>query len=461
MANEGHLALLREQGVLGWNKWRQNNPKTVPDLNNAGLSGADLRNANFVGVHLCEADLDKANLSMADLSKANLGEAELTEANLSKAKLKGTYLEKACLNWACVTMADLRGADLSTADLFRTDFSGANLTGADLSRTQALGTNFIGAKLTGACIEEWHTNEATNLADVDCQYIYLKSEWNGLRKKVVYYDQCPNNGVFAPGEFTKRFHIIQNVIELAFRDGVPWKAFSNAFNELNVQVLDEYGAELFLQEYKVLGGGLVMLKVCYPTNANKDKIKNFLERRTYELELKVATLEGEVEAKDFAFEKLVRVLEAPKVQVDHITTLNVQIGETNSMSGDRNVYTGGGNYVESNHGTYIEGDQNIYASDQRQSLTEVIVAIQQLLDYLEQPSQTSISAQQVAEQAATRHPALRDPQIVELAVKNTPTLQMRLRSALTAMGIETVKVIFAPAGIPIEGVKAWLQPEQE
>jgi hypothetical protein len=223
-------------------------------------------------------------------------------------------------------------------------------------------------------------------------------------------------------------------------------------------VLDEYGDELFLQEYKVLGGGLVTLKVCYPPNANGDKIKDFLEQRTYELELKVATLEGEVKAKDSAFEKLVRVLGAPKIQADHITTLNVQTGQTNSMSGD-NIYTGGGNYIKSNHGTYIEGDQNIYASDQRQSLKEVIAAIQQLLDYLEQPSQTSISAQQVAEQAAARHPALRDPQIVELAVKNTPTLQMRLRSALTAMGIETVKVIFAPAGIPIEGIKAWLEPE--
>jgi hypothetical protein len=34
-----------------------------------------------------------------------------------------------------------------------------------------------------------------------------------------------------------------------------------------------------------------------------------------------------------------------------------------------------------------------------------------------------------------------------------------LRRVATAVGIETVKVIFAPAGILIEGVKAWTQPE--
>ena len=54
MANEEHLARLK-QGVEAWNAWREANPSFfTPDLREADLTGAnlvrvDLRGANLVG----------------------------------------------------------------------------------------------------------------------------------------------------------------------------------------------------------------------------------------------------------------------------------------------------------------------------------------------------------------------------------------------------------------------------
>ena len=60
MAGEEHVALLK-QGVVVWNKWREENP--------------DIK-ANLRGTTLIEANLCGANLSRADLDGADLGEAD-------------------------------------------------------------------------------------------------------------------------------------------------------------------------------------------------------------------------------------------------------------------------------------------------------------------------------------------------------------------------------------------------
>lgn len=54
------------------------------------------------------------------------------------------------------------------------------------------------------------------------------------------------------------------------------------------------------------------------------------------------------------------------------------------MSGERKVYTGGGDYREiNNEGTYVEG--NYYNSPQeKKTLAEVAAEIQDLLTYFEQ-----------------------------------------------------------------------------
>jgi uncharacterized protein YjbI with pentapeptide repeats len=67
MANDEHVALLK-QDVAAWNKWRDENLDVLhPDLNGADLHGANLRGAN-----LRRANLSQANIRRADLRKADL-----------------------------------------------------------------------------------------------------------------------------------------------------------------------------------------------------------------------------------------------------------------------------------------------------------------------------------------------------------------------------------------------------
>jgi hypothetical protein len=127
MANEEHLRIL-EQGVLGWNQWRRENPDTRPDLSDAHFIRADLSGAN-----LSEAKLSGANLSGANLKGANLKGANLGSALLRGEFFREAFLSRANLSWANLSRANLSGADLSGANLSRanlrrTDFSAA-LTG--------------------------------------------------------------------------------------------------------------------------------------------------------------------------------------------------------------------------------------------------------------------------------------------------------------------------------------------
>ncbi len=77
---------------------------------------------------------------------------------------------------------------------------------------------------------------------------------------------------------------------------------------------------------------------------------------------------------------------------------------------------------------------------------------------MEQDKPTVIDAQPIVAQAVESHPVLKNRQAIEQVIKNNPMLKVRFQRAVTAAGIETVKVLFAPAGIPIEAFKAWNEP---
>lgn len=447
MANEEHLAILR-QGVHAWNNWRMRNPEIIPDLSLADFSStifpedsdlfevnfskANLVQAKFVETDLIEADFSEANLDGANFSRSILSGAILNRANLQSATLLGTKLNKAKLNYTNLLNSDLSkaklvraslcgsdlsdsilegtdfseailiGAKLNRANLINAVFSGANvneasfieahLTNAVLCRIQALGTDFSRSNFTGTCIEDWNVNKHTKLQNIGCSYIYLRSG-----KK----ERCPSEGEFTIGEFSKRFQVAKNIIELTFYNNVPWKAFAYAFNESNIQVLDEYGGELFLREYKILDDGLVTIKVSHPSNANSDRVREILEQKTFEFELRIAQLKGEVKAKDSALSMMFeRLLAAPNSQINYqIQATNLQIGENSTMSGDRNISTGGGNYIESNSGTYVQGDYITMSQD----LTQAAVQIQALIEQLQNRGvMIDIAQDQVAKDMAAQ-----------------------------------------------------------
>ena len=176
VANEEQLAILK-QGVEVWNKWREDNPDVLIDLNGADLSDinlcfaelshANLREAHLVGTDLSYAnlreteligadlqeatlfrvDLRDADLRLANFDKANLSEAKLRCANFNKSSLRSTNLSdtdlsRTKLREASFRVADFRRANLCDADCEKADFSYANLSDADLR-----GANFLSVEL--------------------------------------------------------------------------------------------------------------------------------------------------------------------------------------------------------------------------------------------------------------------------------------------------------------------------
>jgi uncharacterized protein YjbI with pentapeptide repeats len=214
MANARHLAQIK-QGIDAWNNWRRENPE-LPNLAQASLQNAFLRRTFLDGVDFREArlhgaDLKRAFLSRAFLSGADLSQTDLTRVSLNGSDLSNANLTQASLRWACLSGANLRGANLSEADLVGADLTGANLseaslvganlggadlTGAILVRTKALKTNLSGAILTGVCLEDWCIDRMTQLDDILCDYIYLKS---GKQNRY------PCNRYLTLGEFSQLF----------------------------------------------------------------------------------------------------------------------------------------------------------------------------------------------------------------------------------------------------------------
>ncbi|BAZ47776.1 HEAT domain protein repeat-containing protein [Nostoc sp. NIES-4103] len=142
--------------------------------------------------------------------------------------------------------------------------------------------------------------------------------------------------------------------------------------------------------------------------------------------------------------------------LDTLNRLNQTMSETPKVQ--MNFYA---SINSSNVAGNVEGDnintQNNYPTIQ--NIAEVEKVLQQLLEQIEQTKPTPIQAQLIVDQAVEKHPVLKDAQIIEQAIKRYPPLKVRLQRVIIAAGIETVKVLFAPAGIVIEAIRAWTEPE--
>lgn len=143
MASVEHLQLLRT-GSSDWNRWRTRNPKLVPDLTDASISGLKF---DF-GTDLSRADLRGADLSSCDLSGANLQSAQLARSNLRDSSLRKARLQNANLD-----LADLTGANLHGAILDRATLRGAKLVGCQLDVKSIEGATLAGAILIDAYVE--------------------------------------------------------------------------------------------------------------------------------------------------------------------------------------------------------------------------------------------------------------------------------------------------------------------
>ena len=256
----------------------------------AAIGGTRFRNARLSHATFIQATLKNTDFRRATLTLTNWHQSK----QLDLARLGGTLLLDPKVRALAVTHCGasqsykgfelqglyLAGADLSNADLTEADISNATLECADLAhanliKTQALGTNFKQTRLTGACLEKWHIGSTTQLEGAICEYVYLVNRQR---------ERQPSSGNFAPGEFAKLFEEVLSNINLIFRDGLDWRAFIASFNQTQ---LENEETDLSIQRIENKGGGVVVVGLNAPPNADKEKIHSDFNRY-YEAGLKAS-----------------------------------------------------------------------------------------------------------------------------------------------------------------------------
>jgi hypothetical protein len=130
MADAEHLKILK-QGVEIWNRWRNDNPSIVPQLQGADLHGAKLPNVDFADAKLEDANLQEADFSHANFQEAWIDRTDCLWTNFQYANLMGTFIQDARL-----PEADLRYANLSGAHILHSNLSGAKLKDTDFSNAE-------------------------------------------------------------------------------------------------------------------------------------------------------------------------------------------------------------------------------------------------------------------------------------------------------------------------------------
>jgi uncharacterized protein YjbI with pentapeptide repeats len=290
---------------IGWRSLKGD--ERDPWIRSYAIAFAATGGTSFHGADLTDADFTGAILKKTDFRTANLTRTRFYEAKkLDFARPGNTILNNPAVLNLLVTLngrnkpyiganlkganligADLKEANFNNADIIQATFQGANLEWANLTLTQAVGTNFTKAQMTGACVEAWNIESTTILDNVDCRFVYLlKDPKPGTDDR----ERRPSSGEFQPGEFTKLFEEVLNTVDLIFQNGIDWKAFVNAFDQVQNQNRD---TELAIQSIENKGDSVVVVKVAVPENADKEKIHSDF---TQNYQLSLAAVEEKYKA---------------------------------------------------------------------------------------------------------------------------------------------------------------------
>lgn len=129
MANERHIELVKK-GYEVWNKWRVDNPDTIPDLLAAKLQSIDFSMYDF---H--KADLRYVDFSHSTFVRTNFSETDLSHADFIHAEISRTDLSNSILQYT----------DFSLVNLFYCNFNNSDLKYAKFLMTILTGCNFKNA----------------------------------------------------------------------------------------------------------------------------------------------------------------------------------------------------------------------------------------------------------------------------------------------------------------------------
>jgi hypothetical protein len=179
----------------------------------------------------------------------------------------------------------MRHFNLMETDLTGADLQGADLRGSILVRTQVIGVDFIGANLTGICIEDWSVNSQTCFTEVQCDYIYRKLDEQGEPT-----DRYPLERNFEPREFESLYQEVGNVVELIFKEGVNWRAFSFSLQKLQIE---DDGLGLELKGFEKRGDRWVV-KVTHNESASSQEVEQRLYGMYNEMKSLLAAKEQQI-----------------------------------------------------------------------------------------------------------------------------------------------------------------------
>ncbi|MBD2123520.1 pentapeptide repeat-containing protein [Trichocoleus sp. FACHB-262] len=239
------------------------------NLTNANFSDTNLKNSDFRGANITRTCWHRAkNLVWARVEKTILADSAVQDLLVSGNGHQQSYAN-ANLQGANLIGADLRYANFKGAHLNRATLQGACLEWANLTQAQAIGVDFTNAQMTGACgLGTWNIDNSTNLERITCRWVYLlETPKPGTDDR----ERRPHSGEFAPGEFTSLFREVLDTVDLIFRNGFNWIAFSQSLRQVQVE---NKGVELEIQSIENKGNGVVVVKVKTPIDANKGVLHN-------------------------------------------------------------------------------------------------------------------------------------------------------------------------------------------
>lgn len=165
----------------------------------------------------------------------------------------------------------------------------------------------------------------TKLDDVICEYIYLRENQQERR---------PSSGNFAPGEFTKLYQKSLDTIDLIFRHGIDWDAFSYSFKKIEIENQD---AQLDIQIIEKKGDGVIVVSIHASPDADKTKIHgDFMQG--YELAVKTLEAQHQRSVKTLEEQYQARLEDKDKTINQLFSTINQQNQQQAENSGKVSIY---------------------------------------------------------------------------------------------------------------------------
>lgn len=446
-----------------WNRLIESNPNLeiylyAPYLFKADLKDINLRNAYLGAAHLGSADLRHANLNravlrdafmcMADLRYANLKHSALDRVELQKAKLqcadlRYANLEDADLKGADLKYADLRHANLNYANLNNTDLSHANLSHASLIGTQVLYTKLTETILDGVCIKDWQIGDGTKFENVKCDYIFRAVDFRLQDGPFTGRLPVDSASTFAPGEFSQRFQIIASALEtidITFTQGIDWQAFFQSFQALRDSRPDK---DMSIQGMERKGDAFVV-RLEVEAEADKASIETEIKRLYFgQIDILEAQYEKQLRLQGVQIEEAKQTIESERREKANLMEIMAIMAENQGSKYDMRGSNFGSFVETAQSGSRFQTIQHIYAPEQ-EDLSKAAKEIQSLLNTLSVTYNTTTESDQEKLMKELRQEIEKHP---------------KWRRALKEGGIELIKVLCAPIGVPLEIARVYLEEE--